>query len=66
MCHHGPMSNAAPQTCDSCGRDDEPLVEVRRLYLTPETWEGPATTSRAAETERWCTVCLTHYPHESV
>ena len=28
-------------TCESCGRDDDDLVLVRRLYVTPEAWDTP-------------------------
>ncbi len=50
--------------CDSCGRDDELTVEVRRLYVTPASWDTEATVTPATETERWCDVCRSHYPHD--
>lgn len=51
-----------PERCESCGAGDEPLVRVRRLYVTPESWES---TERVDEggLEWWCSVCRTHYPH---
>ena len=52
--------------CDSCGRDDEELTSVHRIYATPESWEAPATVQRLDEVEHWCFACLSHYPHERV
>jgi hypothetical protein len=52
-------------TCDSCGRDDEEVVLVRRLYVTPEAWDTPEKVEAGGE-ERWCFVCRTHYPHEEL
>ena len=51
-------------TCESCGRDEEDLVLVRRLYITPESWDTPERIERG-DTEQWCFVCRTHYPHEA-
>jgi hypothetical protein len=50
--------------CESCGAEDEELVLVRRLYLTPEAWDRPERVDRGDE-EWWCFVCQTHYPHEA-
>jgi hypothetical protein len=50
--------------CESCGRDDEELTQVRRLYLTPESWDTPEKVERG-DLEVWCFVCRTHYPHET-
>lgn len=55
-----------PTTCDACGTDDADLVEVHRLYVTPESWDTEARTDRVEETEWWCFPCRTHYPHETV
>ena len=52
--------------CESCGRDDEELTAVHRVYATPESWEAPATVQRLDEVEHWCFACLSHYPHERV
>ena len=49
--------------CESCGRDDEDVVLVRRLYVTPESWDTPGQVTEGDE-ERWCFVCRTHYPHQ--
>jgi hypothetical protein len=53
-------------TCDSCGRDEDELTIVHRLYTTPGSWESPAAVQRVEETERWCFACLSHYPHDRV
>ena len=52
--------------CQSCGRDDEPLTEVRRIYITPASWESEEKRAPAAATERWCDICMAHYPHEVI
>jgi hypothetical protein len=55
-----------PGTCDSCGRDEDELTTVHRLYTTPGSWEAAASVQRVDEAERWCFACLSHYPHERV
>jgi hypothetical protein len=50
-------------TCESCGRDDEALFAVHRMYVTPEAWDTPASSTTLSDVERWCLVCVTHYPH---
>jgi hypothetical protein len=50
--------------CESCGRDDEPITTVRRVYLTPADWDREERVEVVPEVERWCPVCLEHYPHE--
>lgn len=62
------MATTGP-TCDSCGRDGEELVEVRRVYLDPDAVtdlyanpdETPATV--VDEVEHWCGSCVATYPH---
>ena len=49
--------------CDSCGRDDDPVEVVHRVYVTPEAWDSPGREEVVETTERWCFVCRTHYPH---
>ncbi len=49
--------------CESCGRDEDDVVLVRRLYVTPEAWDTPGKVVVGDE-ELWCDVCRTHYPHE--
>jgi hypothetical protein len=53
-------------TCESCGRDDEDLARVHRVYVTPETWDQEGKTQRLDEVETWCFACRTHYPHELI
>ena len=50
-------------TCDSCGRDDEQVTAVHRMYVTPPAWDTAGSERVLDETERWCFACLTHYPH---
>jgi hypothetical protein len=71
--HDGPGTHertvASPSvggTCQSCGRDDEELVVVRRVYLTPAKWETPGSSRTLDEVERWCTACASQYPHDRV
>jgi hypothetical protein len=51
-------------TCESCGRDDEQLTRVRRVYVTPEAWDSEEKIEVVDDPESWCFVCLTHYPHQ--
>jgi len=50
--------------CDSCGRDDEVVVALRRVYLTLADWDTEEKVEVVAEVERWCEVCRDHYPHQ--
>jgi hypothetical protein len=52
-------------SCDSCGREDEALTEVRRVYVTPAAWDTEGRVDLAPDTEQWCDVCQAHYPHQS-
>ncbi len=66
---HPVMADQVPSTvgrCDSCGREDEEVTEVVRLYVVPESWDQERQVSEAEGTERWCFPCLTHYPHRVV
>lgn len=49
-------------TCESCGDLDVDIVLVRRLYVTPETWDQAGRVQPSTD-ETWCFVCRTHYPH---
>jgi hypothetical protein len=53
-------------TCGSCGRDDEEVEAVRRVYITPDSWDTPGSTKVMDEIEWWCFSCRTQYPHEPV
>ena len=50
--------------CDSCGRDDEPIAPVKRVYLQVGDWDREEQVEVARDTERWCLVCREHYPHQ--
>ena len=51
-------------TCDSCGRPDEDLAPVHRVYLETDD-RGRLSGSRTLEeTERWCLSCRAQYPNQ--
>ena len=52
--------------CESCGRDDEEVVSVHRVYVTPETWDTEGKVDVLDEVEQWCFACRSHYPHQEV
>jgi len=52
--------------CESCGRDDEEVVSVHRVYVTPETWDTEGKVDVLDEVEKWCFACRSHYPHQEV
>lgn len=58
------MAELTTGTCESCGADGEELAAVHRVYVTPQAWDQEGSERRLDEVERWCLVCLTHYPHE--
>ncbi|HZJ27246.1 MAG TPA: hypothetical protein VFF40_09595 [Acidimicrobiia bacterium] len=51
-------------SCGNCATPDDALVEVRRVYITPETWDTPGSRQVLEEVERWCISCVSQYPHE--
>ena len=53
-------------TCDSCGAPHDDLHLVRRVYVTPQSWESEASVRVQPELERWCYSCATSYPNEPV
>jgi len=57
----GPMTG----TCESCGRTNEDITLVRRVYVTPEAWDTAERIDLGSE-EHWCYVCRTHYPHQEI
>jgi hypothetical protein len=63
MADQPPVTNG---TCDSCGREDEEVTEVVRVYVVPESWDRERQVTEAEGTEQWCFPCLTHYPHRVV
>jgi hypothetical protein len=54
------------RACENCGFPDEELVLVRRVYVTPETWDQPASEKVLDDTELWCVSCCSQYPHDVV
>jgi hypothetical protein len=52
-----------PGRCENCARDDDELVAVRRVYVTPESWDTPGASSVVDEVEWWCFSCRSLYPH---
>lgn len=60
------MSEQAGGHCDSCGRDDEDVAPVHRVYVTPETWDTEGKVEVVDTIEQWCFVCRSHYPHQPV
>jgi hypothetical protein len=54
------------RVCENCGFADEELVLVRRVYLTPETWDQPASQRVVPDPELWCVSCVSQYPCEPV
>jgi hypothetical protein len=52
--------------CESCGREDEEVEDVRRVYVTPEAWDTPGRVDVVDEIERWCFACRSLYPHQEV
>jgi hypothetical protein len=61
----GPMGEASV-TCDSCGREEPEadLVELHRVYVTPESWDVEEKIEVVEEIERWCFPCRSSYPHQ--
>ena len=50
--------------CENCAREDEDLVNVRRVYVVPESWDTPGSSTTLSEHELWCFSCRSQYPHE--
>ncbi|MDZ7674692.1 MAG: hypothetical protein U5K30_06470 [Acidimicrobiales bacterium] len=49
--------------CDSCGAEEE-VTTVRRVYVTPESWDTEGKVEPQPGTEQWCYPCRSHYPHQ--
>jgi hypothetical protein len=58
------MFGGMSETCESCGGTEATLTAVRRMYVTPETWESEHKQVVLPDVEQWCFACLTQYPHE--
>ena len=50
--------------CGSCGRDEDDLDAVRRVYVVPESWDAEASRTVEEGVELWCFTCRSMYPHE--
>ena len=60
------MGCMTERACENCAFPDEELALVRRVYVTPETWDTPASQQVVDELELWCVSCRSQYPHEVV
>jgi len=50
--------------CENCAREDDELVVIHHMYVVPESWDTPASSTTLEETELWCFSCRSQYPHE--
>ena len=54
------------RACENCARPDDDLTAVRRVYVTPESWDAQGSYSVEDPVEVWCFSCRSQYPHEEV
>ncbi len=54
------------RVCENCAREDDDLALVNRIYVTPESWDTPASSRTQPDVELWCFSCRSQYPHEPV
>jgi hypothetical protein len=54
------------RACENCAFVDDELVLVRRVYVTPESWDKAASYQVVDPPELWCISCMSQYPHEPV
>lgn len=54
------------RACENCGGEDDDLVLVHRVYVVPESWDSPGSTTTMEEAELWCFSCRSQYPHQAV
>ena len=54
------------RACENCAVVDDELLLVRRVYVTPEAWDRPASYQVMDPPELWCISCMSQYPHELV
>ncbi|MCZ7627773.1 MAG: hypothetical protein M5U19_01090 [Microthrixaceae bacterium] len=63
--------------CESCGRDEQSVTKVQRMYLADRsTGDGPAMAvprvlnsderPGAGDIEMWCASCCATFPHVAV
>jgi len=50
--------------CESCGREEEVVSAVHRVYLTLADWDREERVEILPDLELWCWVCREHYPHQ--
>lgn len=51
------------RVCENCGTPDDELILVRRVYVTPATWDNPGSQEIVEEAELWCISCCSQYPN---
>jgi len=54
------------RVCENCAREDDDLVLVNRVYVVPESWDTPGSSTTMPDAELWCFSCRSLYPHEAV
>lgn len=54
------------RACENCATPDDELVAVRRVYVTPESWDTPRSEQTEEAPEMWCLSCMSQYPHQLV
>ena len=57
-------TNLRAVVCENCAREDDELIPVRRVYITPESSDTPASSTTLEGVELWCFSCCSQYPHE--
>jgi hypothetical protein len=61
------QQEAGPEAvCENCAREDDELIAVHRVYVVPESWDTPASSTTVEEVELWCFSCRSMYPHEVI
>ena len=58
------LSGGVDRLCENCARTDPELVLVHRVYVVPESWDTPGSSTRVEAPELWCFSCRSIYPHE--
>ena len=52
------------RVCENCAREDDDLATVYRMYVVPESWDTPGSSTTLDDTELWCFSCRSQYPHQ--
>ena len=60
------VGKVTARVCENCAREDDELVLVNRIYVTPESWDTPGSSTRVSDAELWCFSCRSMYPHDVV